>query len=253
MEGPAFLTAWPAIDDFLSVAHSGLSTLGRGGEMKNVWILVLVLLASFAFAGTTKISGTVVDNNGVPVPHFTIEAIPLDMSSSGGIDRIKTDGLGHFAITVPNGRNNDGSLYGQRWLLYPHQEKDYYPDISSAFYATGKSHAQKVQLTPEMRETTVEIKLGPKAGALTGHVTDSLTGVTLNPEFEFAWASGDPRKRMGVRTGDPYRILLPADTNIKLIVQCEGHKPWTYPGTIKVGPGQDMTLDIKLEPLPVVK
>ncbi|MBZ5571855.1 MAG: carboxypeptidase-like regulatory domain-containing protein [Acidobacteriia bacterium] len=221
--------------------------------MKSGWILVPVLLASFSFAGTTKISGTVVDNNGVPVPHFTIEILPLDMASSGGTPRTKTDEAGRFSITVPNGRNDEGSLYGQRWLLYPHQEKDYYPDFSSAFYATGKGLAQEVQLTPEMRETTVEIKLGPKAGALTEHVTDSLTGVTLNPEFEFAWASGDPRKRMGVRMGDPYRVLLPADTDIKLIVQCEGHKPWTYPGTINVTAGQDIKLDIKLEPLPEIK
>jgi len=221
--------------------------------MKSVWILVLVLLASFAFAGTTKISGTVVDNNGMPVPHITIEAIPLDVSRAGGIDRIETDGLGRFVATVPNSRSNDGTLYGQRWLFYPHQEKDYYPDFSSEFYATAKGLAQEVQLTPEMPETTVEIKLGPKAGALTGHVTDSLTGVTLNPEFDFAWASGDPRKRMGVSMRDPYRILLPADTDIKLVVQCEGHKPWTYPGTINIGSGQDMTLDIKLEPLPYIK
>jgi hypothetical protein len=211
---------------------------------------ILVLVAPLAFAGTAKISGTVVDQNGVPVPHMTVEVSPIGMAWSGGTPQATADENGHFEVTVVNGRETDGTLYGQRWAVYPHQEKgEYYPDLSSSFYVTTKNQAQYAEVTPESPEAIIEVKLGPRAGALTGHVTDSRTGATLHPEFEFAWASGEPSKRMGERTGDPYRILLPADTDIKLVVQCEGHKPWTYPGVINVGPGQDMKLDIKLDPI----
>jgi hypothetical protein len=217
--------------------------------MRHCMWFILLLVAPLAFAGTAKISGTVVDQNGMPVAHVTIEAFPVGMAWSGGIPQATTDENGHFVVpTLVNGREPDGRLYGNRWAVYPHDEGGYYPR-STPFYTTPKSEAQYVEVTPENPEAIIEVKLGPKAGALTGYVTDSRSGATLHPDFEFAWASGEPDKRMGKRTGDPYRILLPADTDIKLVVQCEGHKPWTYPGVINVGPGQDMKLDIKLDPI----
>jgi len=208
----------------------------------------LVFVASFAAAGTAKISGTVVDQKGVPVPHIVVEATPLDMGTSGGLPQSRTDDDGHFVLVVVTGRTPDGHLYGQRWAVYPHQEGDYYADLSSTFYETAKSQAQHVQLTQERPEANVEIRIGPRAGVLTGHVTDSLSGAILTPYFEFTRAS-DSSKRMGIRMGDPYRILLPSNTDINFVVQMEGYGPWTYPGVVNVGPGQDLTLDIKLEPL----
>jgi hypothetical protein len=206
-----------------------------------------MLLAPFALAGTAKITGTVVDANGVPVPRITVEVSPIGMAWSGGIPQATTDDSGHFEKDVPNGREADGRVYGQRWAVYVHSESDYYPRLTP-FYQTSLNQAQEVEVTPERPAAQAKVVLGPKAGALVGHVTDSATGATLRPDFEFAWASGDPTKRMGKGTVDPYRILLPPDTDITLTVQCEGHKPWTYPGVINVRPGQDMKLDIELEP-----
>ena len=104
-------------------------------------------------------------------------------------------------------------------------------------------------MTVEVPEATVIVKLGPKAGALVGKVTDAFTGQPIKPYFEFAWAS-DPANRMGEGTSENYRILLPSNTAIKMTVSSEGYKTWSYPGTISIGPGQNMPLDIKLEPVP---
>lgn len=216
-------------------------------------LLVSVVAVSLASAGTSKISGTVVDEGGTLRPNMVVEASPIGMAWSGGIPQARTDEHGHFVLTVVSGREADGTLYGQHWLVYAHQDDAYYPDLSSAFYSTPSTHARAVELTPESGDAVIEVRAGPRAGAITGHITDSATGAPLRPQFDLAWASGDPSKRMGIRTRDPYRILLPSNTDIKLIVQCEGHKPWTYPGVINVGPGQDMPLDIKMEPEPASK
>ena len=68
--------------------------------MKKCWAaVVLVLAAEVAVAGTGKISGTVVDQDGVPVKHMTVEAWPLDMATMGGTDQALTDENGHFVIS----------------------------------------------------------------------------------------------------------------------------------------------------------
>jgi len=221
--------------------------------MKSWLMLALLAPLSLASAGTAKISGTVVDQGGTLTPNIVVEASPVGMAWSGGIPQAKTDEHGHFVLTVVSGREAYGTLYGQHWLVYVHQDDAYYPDLSSAFYSTPSTHAQTVELTPESGDAIIELKAGPKAGAITGHVIDSVTGTPLHPQFDLAWASGDPSKRMGIRTRDPYRILLPSNTEIKLIVQCEGHKPWIYPGVINVGPAQDLPLDIKMDPEPASK
>jgi hypothetical protein len=217
--------------------------------MKYCLAVILVLTASIALAGTAKITGTVVDEHGIPVKHMTVEAWPLDMGHSGGIDQALTDENGHFALTVVSGSLPDGHVYGMRWAVYPHQEKgDYYADLSSRFYKTTASEAQHIEFAPGTPETNVELKLGPKAGVLKGKVTDAVSGVPVKPEFEFAWVS-DPENKLGESTSNSYRILLPSNTDIKLTVLSRGYKPWSYPGTINVGPGQDMTLDIQMERL----
>ncbi len=178
--------------------------------MRRPWAFVLVLLAAPALAGAAKISGTVVDQNGSPVPNVRLEFWPLDMAWSGGFPLARTDERGHFVKQVDDPYTWNGRSYG-RWAVYPYQEEAYYPRMTS-FYTTDKARSVHVDLTADGPEVLVEIKLGPKAGAITGRVTDSVTGETLDPEFDLAWASGEPSKRMGIRMREPYRILLPANT-----------------------------------------
>ncbi len=84
-------------------------------------------------------------------------------------------------------------------------------------------------------------------------MTDSITGAALHPEFDLEWASGEPTKKMGKRTGDPFCILVPANVDLRMVVQCQGYKPWVYPGTIRVEPGHDLELTIKMDADPAAK
>ena len=211
-------------------------------------LLAILLLTSLGLAGTGKINGTVRDQNGLPVPNITVEAWPLDVGVSGGVPQAKTDDQGNFSLTVVTGTDDNGHPYGQRWAVYPHQENgDYYPDLSSKFFKTPDNQAQHIELSAGKPVANVYLKLGPKAGALVGQVTDGASGAPVEPEFHLAWAS-DPKNEMGESTRDHYRLLLPPNTDITLTVVARGYKPWTYPGTVNIGPGQDMRLDIKLEP-----
>jgi hypothetical protein len=211
-------------------------------------LFTIFLLTSFALAGTGKITGTVRDRNGLPVPNMTVEACPLDVGISGGLPHAKTDDQGNFSLTVPTGTDAKGHPYGQRWAVYPHQEKgDYYPDLSSRFFATSENQAQPIELSASKPVANVDLELGPKAGVLVGQVTDAVSGAPVEPEFQLAWAS-DPKNEMGESTGDHYRLLLPPNVDITLTVVARGYKPWTYPGNVNIGPGQDMRFDIKMEP-----
>jgi hypothetical protein len=210
-------------------------------------VFLVLYAASFSAAETGKISGTVVDEHGAPAANLMLELYPIGVAIIGALPRIKTDAHGQFVIIVPSSnRDPEGPSHNMRWLIYPRQ--GYYPDLSSRFYTTNVNRAQVVEFTPDISEATVKLKLGPKAGALKGHVTDTLTGAPVNPYFELAWAS-DPQNRMGIGTHSSYFILLPANTHITLWVQSPGYKRWTYPGTVNIRPGHNMTLDVKLEPV----
>jgi hypothetical protein len=165
-------------------------------------VCAVLCLAASAYAGVGKISGIVVDENGSPMPSMIVEASPVGMAWSGGTPQCKTDASGRFEIALLLGK----------WDLYPRSDADLYPDLSSSFFNTETSRGKLVELTPQNPEALIELKLAPKAGAIVGHATDADDGTTLHPQFDLSWASGEPTKRMGIRTGDPYRILLPADT-----------------------------------------
>ena len=84
------------------------------------------------------------------------------------------------------------------------------------------------------------------AGVLFGQVTDAATGLPLQPYLELA-RTDDPRYgRMGEGTTADYRILLPSNVDVRLTVASQGYKPWTYPGLLNLGPGQELRLDVQL-------
>jgi hypothetical protein len=214
--------------------------------MRPIWYLVVVAsLASFAFATSGKITGILVDEDGAPVPHMSVEACPADVGFSGILPSAMTDQQGKFVIKVRI------SNEPERWNVYPYDEETgYYPRPGYGFYVERETYSKTVELSPKIPEASVELTLGPKAGALSVHVVDATTGAGVAAEFNFAWAS-EPDKQRSIRYyygREDFRILLPANTDLTLNVTAQGCKPWSYPGVINVGPGQDLPLDVQLEP-----
>jgi hypothetical protein len=198
-----------------------------------------------------RITGTVVDDQGTPVRHMVLEYEQLDgrWMRSGQKPMTQTDGDGHFSIDIFVNRQDDGTLDGGRWAVYPHvdhsKKRNYYVDQFNRFYHVG--HAPEISITPESPNAVVEIRLDPKGGAIMGSVTDAATGSPIEScRMELSWTS-DPSRGMGGGMGSRYRWLVPANTEITLKIGAKGYRPQEYHDLL-VPSGQDKVLDIQLQP-----
>jgi len=99
-----------------------------------------------------------------------------------------------------------------------------------------------------------------------GNISDAITGAPLD-----ACAGFSPVSQPDAHTAYPltakYRFLIPADAEVAVKVWLDGYKPWYYPGTdqpfrstmgvpkntsMRLKPGEEKTLDIRLQPDPSV-
>jgi hypothetical protein len=204
--------------------------------------IALVFFSSLAFAVNGKITGTLLDENGVPVPQMGVQAHPIDIGFDGASPVATTDNHGKFAITI-RGLQKVGS---EHWSVYPYDvRKGFYPR-PSGFYGNDVPAPITVELSPQFPDATVEVRLGRKVGALNVRVGG--TGSAIQPTFVFSRM--DASNKMTVTFSgakDSYRILLPANTNLTLDVTSPGYRPLSYARAISVGSGQEGTLDIELE------
>lgn len=179
----------------------------------------------------------------------------------------KTDENGHFSFKIFVKREEDGTLFGGQWAVYPcfaivdadgypcndlDGATRYYPPPHIPFYRTDNTRHWIIDVTPEAPNAVVEIKLGPKAGAVMGRVSDTVTGAPIKADVDIvvAWAA-EPRTMMATKTATgsgKYRILVPGATELTLKAMAKGYKLYQYEGVITVGSGQDKTLDIQLQP-----
>jgi hypothetical protein len=207
-------------------------------------VLISLLLTIWAAARSGRISGTVVDEYDNPVPQAIVEADPAntELVQNLSVSKAITDANGWFELRVDTGHDPDGRL----WSVYPRNPRSYLP-WSFIDGRQGDSHGAEVKLTPQVPDATVQLRLDLRVGLLKGQVTDAVTGVPLRPKFELSWASY-PIVAKGESTLSLYRISLPANIEITVQVTSLGYKPWSYPSTIRVKPGQEIKLDIQMEP-----
>jgi hypothetical protein len=194
------------------------------------------------------IDGTVFYENGKPVKGATVYAKPLGRPIAAIIPHADSDETGYFAVHIPR------SWFGKFAVVAKKEDEDY-PDMSEQFYSDGKF--QTVTLTAHGPAATVKIRLGPKAGVLTGTVADASTGAPLSPCVEFKRASKPNNYLSGSGMVKPkYRLLIPSDTGILIKMSLDGYKLWYYPGTfdksasrsLRLMPAEEQTLDIRMQP-----
>ena len=238
-----------------------VSTCDRIGSMGRAELTLLLFVAIFftlcaQLAGvgvipitvknTGLINGTVSYENGSPVNSATVYASPMDRPSIGKIPHATTDETGHFAIP---------HLWLGKYAVGAEKLDEDYPDMTSQFYSDGKF--ETVTLTSLHSIARVGIQLGPKAGILTGTVSDAVTGAPLNPCVEFRRAKKPGNFLLGTGlVNAKYRVLVPSNTEVLMKVWYAGYKHWYYPGTmdkaegrpVNLKPGEETKLDIRLEP-----
>ena len=198
-----------------------------------------------AFGQTGAIRGTVIDETDRPIQLARVRAFALSgppQNSAANI--VETDQGGHFAFeSLPWGR------YG----LVAMKEDAGYPNTYWQFYGNG--NFQMVALTSKISVVDVQIKLGPKAGVLTGEVTDAETGEALKAAFKLVRAA-TPHLWLSTSQPTHYHVLLPPSVEVLVEVSAPGYQTWFYGGPsdtshripLYLVPGEERTFNIQLQP-----
>ena len=196
---------------------------------------------------TGSVDGTVITQEGRLVAGATVYASSPDRPIGGIVPHKETDASGHFAF------------HGLRWghyYIYAGKEAEGYAEERYEFFNRNRP-LPKITLGPNNQTAMLTVQLGPKAGSLTGTMTDAVTSAPLSPCTEFRWAA-DPNNFWsgnGLANGK-FRILIPSDTDVLWKVWLDGYKPWYYPGTsdrsmansLRLMPGRVRVLRIELQP-----
>ena len=216
--------------------------------MRNLPVIVL-LLSACAVSQTPdptpvdgRISGTVVNADGKPVPDATVY-VSEEASSLVDVGRkqTRTDAAGHFDF----GAKLERGVYE----IYARKDKDGYPDPASDFYQPLNFSPQKVQLFGDHPVKEVTITLENKAAILTGRVIDTDTGQPLKADVGFINVQTRGGRSVIVDNGN-FRELIPANTDIVILVEEVGrdHAYWS-PFTTKLSLQPGETRDVEI-PLP---
>ena len=193
---------------------------------------ILTLLTLPGLAQTLgSIQGTVLDEHGHHVKAgIRVMAGPM-AAWMGPIPQADTDEYGNFRFS---------RLLLISWALYvAHEEpgqwghNDFYGDTV------------KVDLTPNApTANNVIVRITARPAVLEGEVNDASTGRPVRSVFFLERARGYLQESVG----STYRIVLPSNNDIRLMVRAEGYKPWTSPQIVNLRPGHHLRLNIRLNP-----
>jgi len=209
-------------------------------------LLSSVLMLAVASYGQTTgvIEGTVKDGSGVPLVSATVYARPQGVVLRAIVPHSSTDAQGRYSLQLPFGR----------YSLAAGKPEKGYPDALYATFYYGSKKRPEVVLSARNNKATVNLRLGKKAGILVGTVTDASTGKPVNANVEFRWISDPTIAISGSGLANAqFRILIPSATPLSMVVSQTGYENWVYlsktqRGAIVLGPGEAMSLDIRLKP-----
>jgi hypothetical protein len=207
----------------------------------------VLALTSFSFPQEGSIVGTIVDAGGNLVTGATAYARPVGRIHVGITPHASTNANGEFVIAKLG--------FGKYSLGAAKPEEDY-PELYFAFYTGFAAKFPIVTLSAQHRSASIIVRLGKKAGILKGTVTDAATGRPLNANVEFRRVL-EPKNFMSGSglTNAQFRILVPSDTPITMVVSLDGYENWRYEGAdggrknaILLRPKEEMQMDIQLTP-----
>jgi hypothetical protein len=211
----------------------------------------MVAAASVVLVGheqepTGAVTGTVVDELGSPVEGAKVHAEPLDRTPrAGSVSYVTTDAGGAFSI--------DRLQFGS-YRVDAMKPADGYANVSFEFHNNGRQ--PKLTLSSSTPKAAVLVVVGPKAGAITGPVSDAATGKPVNATFHM-WRISRPEVSYAEAATSPCSVLVPPGVEVGLEVLAQGYEPWYYPGdgvfpyskSLKLKSGEKLEVDIKLQPV----
>lgn len=192
-----------------------------------------------------SVQGAVLDEEGKSVVAAHVQVEPLGKVLSSPVRETETDKTGHFLI--------DNLQLGS-YKTFAMKESAGYPDTAFAFYSNQVFST--VTLTTNAPKVDLMLKIGPPSGVVNGLVTNAITQELVSASFLLRRAS-DFENWISLSQRPQYRVLLPPNTDVLLEVSAAGYKTLYYGGpsdplgrpAIRLNSGQEMKLDIQLQPV----
>ena len=206
----------------------------------------LAISSAAQIPSTGSICGTVLDENGQPAKDVLIVAAYLG-AHSGPFPASRSDDSGHYClVNVPYGDNVPAADDPKRG--YPNPGFSIYASVSASKESPNVAH-----LSAEHPRATIDFRIPYKAGFLTIHLTDAITG---KPQFALFYRLSpqkDPeRNYMTGSQGAKDALLLPPNENVLLKVSAPGYREWPYDNSLgyvlNLLPGEHKTIDVPLQP-----
>lgn len=215
--------------------------------------VLLLLLTTHSFMAQNAqgpvesgtIAGIVLNEAGEPVDHAQIcLSVSIRKNETSINCRVSTshDG-GTFAI-----EHLKPGTYG----LFAIKQEDGYS-------IENQERGQVVNITANQPYANITIHMMPKGGVVLGAVKDAVTGKPIeHPNVQYVALDGEGEGGgLADRGNGQFRIVVPAATDVVLIVQARGYKGWIYTDpdnpsrpVLQFAPGEQKHFDIILEPLP---
>ena len=202
----------------------------RGKGMHHLWRLWLPLLAiSFLTAaqatevGEGVIQGVVLGEEGQPVRGAKVHAELKGIPMAKAIRYVETDEKGFFLI--------DQLEFGTYYVSAKNEEEEY---GDSGFSFFNDQPVPMAQISAQHRIADVVVNLGPKAGILTGTISDAATGKPIPAGFDLAQVK-DRTKWMGTSAAPNFRVLIPSSKEMEVKVSTPGYEAWVRSEESRVG------------------
>jgi hypothetical protein len=210
--------------------------------------------------GRGSVKVTVLREHDLPVAGATVLADPILIGNCAmgyALPECLTDKSGSCTLTLEYGGPGRECLLG-KYSVSVSKEADGYPKLFLQFYAAvDPTHKPtEVEVTASHPTDAITVHLGKRGGILTGTVVDALTGKRLNANITLRWASNPGIVNAGGwLANSKFRMLVPSETPVTMVVSEKGYEDWTYAqgkgamkNAIRLGPGEEKRLDIRLQP-----
>ncbi|HEX4273800.1 MAG TPA: carboxypeptidase-like regulatory domain-containing protein [Bryobacteraceae bacterium] len=202
-------------------------------------LLGILLLALSLPAQTTieagVFQGRVVDAGGTPVKAAHLYVLP-DGPLATRARTATADETGAFVI--------DHVAFGT-YGVFSNKEDEGYADTP----LISSTATPSVTISAQQPTGTTVLQFGPKAGTITGTATDERTDKPVPVGFTMRRLRDSWVHEMSQPPN--FRVLIPASEEYSLEASAEGYQKWesgSHP--LRLKPGDELHLDIKLRPQP---